>query len=152
MSHPGLILQWLLWHIINNDNNDDWSSALPGSLCSLPPPSGASAPSLRLCTDQSFCPDAFARDLHTSVSDFTHLPAQLSSEGDSRTPLSKTVPIPFKLYPFLCSIFLSFFFSFLGPLQHLEVPGQGSDLSHSCNLSQSSGNAGSLTHHAGLGI
>ena len=30
--------------------------------------------------------------------------------------------------------------------------GQESDLSHSCNLSHSSGNAGSLTHCAGPGI
>ena len=32
------------------------------------------------------------------------------------------------------------------------VPGQGSDPSYSCNLSHSCGNAGSLTHCAGLGM
>ena len=34
----------------------------------------------------------------------------------------------------------------------MELPGQGSDPSHSCELRQSSSNAGSLTHCAGLGI
>ena len=43
-------------------------------------------------------------------------------------------------------------FLFLAPPQHREVPDQGSDLSHSCNLSHSCGNAGSLTHYAGPGI
>ena len=33
-----------------------------------------------------------------------------------------------------------------------EFPGQGSDLSYSCNLSQSCGNVGSLAHCAGPGI
>ena len=39
-----------------------------------------------------------------------------------------------------------FFFFFLADLQHMEFPGQGSDLSYSCNLCCSCGNAGSLTH------
>ena len=34
----------------------------------------------------------------------------------------------------------------------MDFSSQGSDLSHSCNLSLSCGNAGSLTHCAGLGI
>ena len=34
----------------------------------------------------------------------------------------------------------------------MELPGQGSDLSHSCDLSHSYGNARSLTHHAAPGI
>ena len=42
-----------------------------------------------------------------------------------------------------------FFFSlFLAAPQHMDLLGQGSDLSHSCNLSHSCGNAGSLTHCA----
>ena len=44
------------------------------------------------------------------------------------------------------------FFFFLAALQHMESPGQESDLSHSCNLSCSGCNAGSLTHCAGQGI
>ena len=34
----------------------------------------------------------------------------------------------------------------------MELPGQGSDLSHSRDLSHSCDNDGSLTHCAGLGI
>ena len=34
----------------------------------------------------------------------------------------------------------------------MEFPGQGSDLSSSCDLSFSSINAGSSTHYVGLGI
>ena len=40
---------------------------------------------------------------------------------------------------------------FLAGLWHMEVLGQGSDVSHSCNLSHSCGNAEYLTHWAGLG-
>ena len=47
--------------------------------------------------------------------------------------------------------FFFFFFSFLAAQWHMEFPGQGSDLSHSCGLSCSCGNAGSLTHCAGQG-
>ena len=43
-----------------------------------------------------------------------------------------------------------FFFFFLTTPQHMEFPGQGSDLSCSCNLSCST--AGSLTHCARPGI
>ena len=41
---------------------------------------------------------------------------------------------------------------FLAVPWHVELPGQGSDLSFSCKLSQSCGNMGSLTHWARLGI
>ena len=41
---------------------------------------------------------------------------------------------------------------FFGPLRHRGFQGQGSDLSHSCDLRHSCGNAGFLTHCAGLGI
>ena len=41
-------------------------------------------------------------------------------------------------------------FCFVTP-QHIEFPGQGSDLSHSCNRCHSFGITGSLTHCAGLG-
>ena len=44
-----------------------------------------------------------------------------------------------------------FFFFFLAAPQPMEFLGQGSDLSHSCNLSCSYSNTGSLTHRAGLG-
>ena len=44
-----------------------------------------------------------------------------------------------------------FFFGYPIP-RHLAIQGQGSDLSHSCDLSRSCGNAGSLTHCARLGI
>ena len=42
-----------------------------------------------------------------------------------------------------------FIFSFLAILQHMELWGQGSELSHSCDLRHS--NTGSLTHCAGPG-
>ena len=45
-----------------------------------------------------------------------------------------------------------FWFWFLAALRHLEFPGQGSDLSHICDLSCSCGNARSLTHCTGPGI
>ena len=45
-----------------------------------------------------------------------------------------------------------FSFSFLAIPWHIEFRGQGSDLSHSCDLSFSYGNAGSLTLCTGLGI
>ena len=51
----------------------------------------------------------------------------------------------------VCYVFV-FFFSFLTSLRHVEFPGQGTDLSHSCDLSCSCGDAGSLTHCAGLGV
>ena len=44
------------------------------------------------------------------------------------------------------------FFFFLAALRHMEFPGQGSDLSCSCNLSSICGNAKSVTHYARLGI
>ena len=44
------------------------------------------------------------------------------------------------------------FFSFLATLGHMEFPGQGSDLSRSCDPRYSCGNRGSLTHCAELGI
>ena len=47
---------------------------------------------------------------------------------------------------FVCS------FSFLATPRFLEFPGQGSDPSHSRNLSRRCGNAGSLTHCAWPGI
>ena len=37
-----------------------------------------------------------------------------------------------------------FFFFFSAALEHMEFPGQGSDLSHSCDLCRSCGNAGSF--------
>ena len=43
-------------------------------------------------------------------------------------------------------LFLFFIFSFLAALQHMELPGQGSDLSHTHDLSYSWGNAGSLIY------
>lgn len=46
----------------------------------------------------------------------------------------------------------NFFPFFVAPCKHVEFPVQGSDLSHSCNLSHRCSHAGSLTHCAGLGI
>ena len=46
---------------------------------------------------------------------------------------------------------LSSFF-FLAFLWHMQLPGQGSDLRHRCDLSLSCGNARSLTYCAGLGM
>ena len=46
----------------------------------------------------------------------------------------------------------SFFFASPPSPQHMEFPSQGSDLSHSCNPSQSCRNTGSLIHYWGLGI
>ena len=48
--------------------------------------------------------------------------------------------------------FFFFFFLFLAAPWHLEFLGQGSDRSHSCDLSHSGGNARSLTHCARPGI
>ena len=50
------------------------------------------------------------------------------------------------------SLFLFFIFSLSAAPWHMELPSQGSDPSHSLDLSQSYGNAGSLTHYAGLGM
>ena len=47
---------------------------------------------------------------------------------------------------------LEFFFFFLAIQWHMEFPGQGSDLSHSCNLHCSFSKVGFLTHCAGAGI
>ena len=52
------------------------------------------------------------------------------------------------IYVFFCL----FFVFFLAAPCHMELPGQGSDLNHSHELSCSCGNAKSLTHCAGLGI
>ena len=46
---------------------------------------------------------------------------------------------------------LNFFF-FLATPQHMEVPDQGSELSHGCDLGCICGNSRSLTYCAGLGI
>ena len=48
--------------------------------------------------------------------------------------------------------FYFYFFSFLAALWHMEFLGQGSNLSWSCDLYHSCGNARSLTHCAGPGI
>ena len=48
--------------------------------------------------------------------------------------------------------FVCLFVSFLATLWHREFPGQGSDSSHSCNLSYICSNARSLTHCALLGM
>ena len=48
--------------------------------------------------------------------------------------------------------YLFFFFPFRATLWHMEFPGQGSDLSHSCDLNHSCSNSGSLTHRARLRI
>ena len=53
-------------------------------------------------------------------------------------------------YNFLEMFFFSFLF--LAALWHMEFRGQGSDLSHSCDLLHSCGNAGSLTYYVRLGI
>ena len=52
---------------------------------------------------------------------------------------------------FSCCCFF-FFPPFLASPRHMEFPGQGSDLSHKCDLSHSCGNARFLTHGARLGI
>ena len=55
----------------------------------------------------------------------------------------------FCLSMFLFNLFI--FLLFMASPQHLELPGQGSDPSRSWNLHHRGGNAGSLTHCAGLG-
>ena len=45
-----------------------------------------------------------------------------------------------------------FYNCFIFKIFNFEFPGQGSDLSQSCDLSHSCGNTKSLTHCAGLGI
>ena len=51
-----------------------------------------------------------------------------------------------------CAYMSFFFFFFFFWPWHMEFLGQGSDLSHSCDLCHSCSNAGSLTHCLGLGI
>ena len=46
-------------------------------------------------------------------------------------------------------MYFFFFFHFLPPPWHMELPGQGSDPSRSCDLSRSYSNMGFLTHCAG---
>ena len=50
------------------------------------------------------------------------------------------------------SHFFFLFFTFLATPQHMELLGQGSDLSHSCNLCQAVATLDPLTHCAGPGI
>ena len=50
------------------------------------------------------------------------------------------------------TILFFFFFLLLAIPWHMEFPGQGSDPSHSCNLSCSCSNATSLTHRTRPGI
>ena len=61
-------------------------------------------------------------------------------------------PKHYRLVGFFSRAFFFFFFFFLAAPTHMEFPGQGSDPSHSLNLSLSCGTAGSLTHCAGPGI
>ena len=53
---------------------------------------------------------------------------------------------------FFCCFFLLVFFFFFAALKYTEFPGQGSDPSHSFDLSHSCGYTGPLTHCAGLRI
>lgn len=55
-----------------------------------------------------------------------------------------------KTHPLIQFIYV--LFSFLAAPWHKEFPGQGTDLSHSFNLSHSCRNAESLIHCAGLEI
>ena len=55
-------------------------------------------------------------------------------------------------YPFINFFSFIIFIFFLAALRHMEFPGQGSDLSCSCDLSCICSNARSLTHCAGPGI
>ena len=48
--------------------------------------------------------------------------------------------------------FLSFLFFFFATLWHLELPGQGSDRSHSCDLSYPCANTRCIAHGVGPGI
>ena len=48
--------------------------------------------------------------------------------------------------------FIYLFIYFISSPRHMEFPGQGSDLSHTCNLCQSCGKPGSLTPCSRLGI
>ena len=48
--------------------------------------------------------------------------------------------------------FVGFWFLVLVAPRHMEISGQGSDLSHSCDLSCNRDNVGSLTHCARPGI
>ena len=69
-----------------------------------------------------------------------------------------TIVIPFNLFLFFSGFlffilfYYYFIFSFLATPWHMEFPGQGSDLSCSCDLSHSCGNARSLTGCARPGI
>ena len=81
----------------------------------------------------------------------------LLSQGSERQmcylPVSN-LPYPFNLSSGLIgpSRSLFYLFAFLANPWHIEFPGQGLDLSCSCDPSHSCGNARSLTHCAGPGI
>ena len=73
------------------------------------------------------------------------------SEGSSKVPRGQRLP---STDPGTQEVPILFFFSFhfWPPCSIWKLLGQGSDLSHSHNLSRSCGNAGTLTHCTRLGI
>ena len=76
--------------------------------------------------------------------------SDLSHSSDNTRSLTPTEP-PGNSSTFFFFLFL-FSFLFSAPLRHMKLPGQGSDLSCSRNLSRSCSNARSLTHVLGWGL
>ena len=58
----------------------------------------------------------------------------------------KAYALPPSYIPSPACVFIYLFFHSWPTLRHMEFPGQGSDPSHSCDLSHSCGNTRSLTH------
>ena len=69
-----------------------------------------------------------------------NLPSATMETGMQMIPASLVFCCCFVLLPFLATP------------RHMELPGQGSELSRNCDPSHSCGNARSLTHCAGPGI
>ena len=71
----------------------------------------------------------------------------------SAEPWQELLEVYFSTSKHMKFIFFFFFsFFFLVSLQHMDFPGQGSDLNLSCNLLHTCSNTRSLTHYARPGI
>ena len=105
----------------------------------LLPPVSASLPSCSPCSSFHLPPGS----CHSSKLGSSATSLEMTSQPLTR--LGPSTSLHHCIYLFIYSVV---FFSFLATPRHLELPGQGSDPSHNCDLSH--GNAKSLTHCARL--